>query len=62
MRCHACQVDLDENVMVCPLCGGPAEDAAPLMEGVARQDYPVYESERRCGLTLREKLKAILHF
>ena len=42
MRCPACQVDLNENVAVCPLCGGAAEDTAPLIEGVAYQDYPDY--------------------
>ena len=43
MRCPACQVDLNENAAVCPLCGGAAEDAPPLIEGVAYQDYPGYD-------------------
>jgi len=48
MRCLACQVDLNENVNFCPLCGGPAEDIPPLIEGVAYQVYPSYESRRLC--------------
>jgi len=43
MRCLACQVDLNENVVCCPLCGGPAEDIPPLIEGVAYQDHPSCE-------------------
>ena len=46
MRCPACRVDLNENACRCPLCGGPAEDAPPLIPGVAYQDYPAYEPRR----------------
>lgn len=46
MRCPACQVDLNGNAALCPLCGGPAEDISPLIEGVACQDYPRYATKR----------------
>jgi len=46
MRCPACQVDLNENVRCCPLCGGPAEDTPPLIPGISYQDYPVYAQKR----------------
>jgi len=59
MRCPACQVDLNGNTKLCPLCGGPAEDVPPLIEGVAYQDYPSYESR---SLSFRERLKAWFHF
>jgi len=72
VRCPACGVDLKQSI--CPLCGGAAEDTPPLIEGVAWQDYPAYESNsaapggpvRRKGggerLPLREKIKAFFHF
>ena len=74
MRCPDCQVDLNENATLCPLCGGAAEDIPPLIEGVTYQDYPNYENrkaapvrptQRECRkerLPFREKLKAVLHF
>jgi len=46
MRCPNCQVDLNENASLCPLCGGPARNIPPLIAGVAYQDYPAYEHKR----------------
>ncbi|MCL2513545.1 MAG: hypothetical protein FWF08_06550 [Oscillospiraceae bacterium] len=46
MRCNACNVDLNENTALCPLCGGPADDTPSLIEGVSCQDYPRYERGR----------------
>ena len=43
MRCDACNVDLNENALRCPLCGGPAQDVPPLIAGAAYQEYPRYE-------------------
>jgi len=58
MRCPACRVDLNGNAARCPLCGGPAQDAPPLIEGVPYQDYPRYE---RGSLSFWERLKAWFH-
>ena len=46
MRCPACQVDLNENAALCPLCGGLAEDTPPLIPGISYQDYPAYKRQR----------------
>jgi len=46
MRCQACQMDLNENASLCPLCGGPGENIPPLLAGVVYQDYPAYEHKR----------------
>lgn len=40
MRCNHCNIDLDESAEVCPLCGAPAENTPPVIEGIAQADYP----------------------
>jgi|GEM_PF-2380206 len=70
MRCLACQVDLNETVTKCPLCGAAAEDAPAQLEGIAFQDYPVCEpvkpekqprkKGRKRTMTLREKSRAMM--
>jgi len=76
MRCNACDVDLNENVSYCPLCGGPVRDIPPLIEGIVFQEYPNYRREKpalirsrgeiitrhRRSMPLREELKARFHF
>lgn len=72
MRCLACQVDLNENVTMCPLCGGPAEDLPPQIPGVSYQDYPpcspckrpfpACREPRASSLSWRERVKAVFHF
>ena len=72
MRCLACQVDLNETVTKCPLCGSTAEDVPALLEGIVFQDYPVCEPVKqekearkdRCKSPMprREKYKARLRF
>lgn len=42
MRCTECNVDLSENVKVCPLCGKKASDEAPVLEGMKTAEYPEY--------------------
>ncbi len=42
MRCTECNVDLSENVKVCPLCGKKASDEAPVLEGMKTAEYPDY--------------------
>lgn len=42
MRCAECNVDLAENVSVCPLCGANAVDEKPLLEGLRTAEYPEY--------------------
>lgn len=42
MRCKECNVDLGENVTVCPLCGGKASDDKPLIENMKVAEYPEY--------------------
>ena len=42
MRCTECNVDLSENVKVCPLCGNKASDEAPVIEGMKTAEYPEY--------------------
>lgn len=42
MRCTACNVDLGENVKVCPLCGEKATDEKPVLEGMRVAEYPEY--------------------
>ena len=72
MRCGACDVDLNENAALCPLCGSCAQDIAPLIGGVVFQDYPACKNgirrrrqdgkrPARGGMTFRESLRARLH-
>ncbi len=42
MRCTECNVDLGENVKVCPLCGEKATDEKPVLEGMRVAEYPEY--------------------
>ncbi|MBE6784259.1 MAG: hypothetical protein E7536_09665 [Ruminococcaceae bacterium] len=42
MRCTECNVDLGENVTVCPLCGAKAADEKPLIENMKVAEYPEY--------------------
>ncbi len=46
MRCKACNVDLGENVKVCPLCREKAVDEAPVLEGLRVAEYPEYGKKR----------------
>ncbi|MDR1464840.1 MAG: DUF6320 domain-containing protein [Oscillospiraceae bacterium] len=46
MKCPDCQVDLNENVSRCPLCGKLAETSEPVIRDVSYQDYPAYEYRR----------------
>ena len=74
MRCLECQVDLADNVSLCPLCGAAAQDVPPLLEGVNSQDYPDYTNKSagaikpprrdvpRARMPFREKMKAFFHF
>jgi len=69
-------VDLNETAAHCPLCGAPAQDMPPLIEGIAFQDYPVYGRNnpprvnprrdhsllRNHNMTLGEELRARFHF
>lgn len=40
MRCNHCNIDLDESAEVCPLCGAPAENIPPVIDGIVQADYP----------------------
>lgn len=42
MRCKECNVDLGENVKVCPLCHAKAVDEKPVIEGMRVAEYPEY--------------------
>lgn len=42
MRCLECNVDLGENVKVCPLCGAKASEEKPVLEGMRVAEYPEY--------------------
>lgn len=42
MRCLECNVDLGENVKVCPLCGVKAVEEKPILEGMHVAEYPEY--------------------
>jgi len=75
MRCGLCNVDLNENAARCPLCGAPARDVPPLIDGIAFQDYPAYGRSRpprvnprrgdplrrSRGMTFGEGLRARFH-
>ena len=39
MRCSNCNVDLGESATVCPLCGAPAENKPPVLEGIIEAPY-----------------------
>ena len=73
MRCISCNVDLNETAARCPLCGGGAQNASPLIQGVAFQDYPAYKNRThirgnrgghvfaRDSMSFREELRARFH-
>lgn len=42
MRCNKCNVDLAENVKVCPLCGSNAADEEPVLKNIKTAEYPKY--------------------
>ncbi len=42
MRCKECNVDLGENVTVCPLCHAKATPEKPVIEGMRVAEYPEY--------------------
>lgn len=42
MRCKECNVDLGENVDVCPLCHAKAVQENPVLEGIRVAEYPDY--------------------
>lgn len=42
MRCNECNVDLAENVSVCPLCGNKAESKEPVIKDIKTAEYPEY--------------------
>ncbi len=42
MRCSQCNVDLGENVTVCPLCHAKAVQENPVLEGLRVAEYPKY--------------------
>lgn len=42
MRCKQCNVDLGENVDVCPLCHAKAVQENPVLEGIRVAEYPDY--------------------
>ena len=46
MRCKECNVDLGENVKVCPLCKSNAVDDKPLIENIKTAEYPEYKELR----------------
>lgn len=46
MRCKECNVDLDENVKVCPLCKSKAVGDKPLIENIKTAEYPEYKESR----------------
>jgi len=44
MKCSACNVYLNENASLCPLCNSPAEASLYIINGLAWQDYPDYRA------------------
>lgn len=46
MRCKECNVDLGDNVKVCPLCKSKAVEDKPLIENIKTAEYPEYKGER----------------
>lgn len=40
MRCSNCNVDLSDNATACPLCGAPAENVPPVLDGIKEAPYP----------------------
>ncbi len=46
MRCKECNVDLGENVKVCPLCKSKAVDDKPVIENIKTAEYPEYKEQR----------------
>jgi hypothetical protein len=56
MRCIICDVDLNENATLCPLCGVDAQDVPPHIEGIVFQDYPAYPGNdgTACGISRQE--------
>ncbi len=54
MRCNECNVDLGEDVKVCPLCHKKAVDEKPLIEGMKVAEYPEYGELRPLKYYIRK--------